>query len=290
MKHKILTLATACATATSTPAALVTLADPGFESQLSGTQFPTTNPGADGGWWRDTFLSPGGNGGMIYVNDASAGDGGARVALLGFPPELRSLQQTVSTAFLADTDYMLTVYSRAIAYGNFTENETAELTLTLFDGVTTTVIKEATFTVAKGLTGAAGDKTFTATAAEIANAGAVGRPIGIRLEKSALGPAIGGAPDGRIELRVDNVRLDAIPEPTTAGLFAVASMYGLRRRRRNDRPNPPKAFPSNSSSLRKPPRSPRSSARDTPTCPPNSPSPAPPPRSVRKAANPGSIR
>lgn len=231
MKNKILTLAIASTMATSTHAALVSLVDPSFESQVAGTLFPTTNLGTDGGWWRDTVLSPGGNAGMLYVNDATAGDGGGRVALLGYPPELRSLQQTVSTVFLADKDYMLTVYARAVAYSSFADNESAELKLTLFDGVTTSVIKETTFTVAKGITGAAGDKTFTVTAAEIAAAGAVGRRIGIRLEKSALGPTLGSSPDGRIELRVDNVRLDAIPEPATTGMLALAAMLGLRRRR-----------------------------------------------------------
>lgn len=218
------------------PIASVDLQDPGFESRASGEQFPTTDPGIDGGWWRDTSLFPGGNGGMIHVNDASAGDGGERVALLGFPPELRSLQQTVGTDYLADTDYTLTVYSRAVTYGSFAENEQVDLTVTMFHGETGAAIKEQTFVVVKGETGSLGDKTLTTTAAEIDAAGAVGAPVGIRLSKSALHPPVGSSPDGRIELRVDNIRLTHTPVPGVLGLRTETSpdmrnwsRAGLRR-------------------------------------------------------------
>lgn len=197
-------LAVAAVCLTPLSAAPVTLVDAGFETQPANTEFPTETLLPDAGWWRDATLQSGSNTGMLYIADSGAADG-AQTALLGYPPELRSLQQSVSTPFASGTDYTLTVFGRAISYGSFAANTDVGMKLTIYRDDNFAIIHEASFTVLKG---ADGDRTLTVTAAAVAAAGATGKNIGIRITKSALS-AIPGNDGGKIELRIDKVRLEA---------------------------------------------------------------------------------
>lgn len=172
----------------------------------AGDFFGYYNPVDDPGGYQNVSSSPGTTGTMD----------GPNVFYFGSLENGQGIQQTLTEKFALNYIYTLTV-SRGTRNSEF--NNT--LRMELLAG--TTVL--ATRDVAPGTPGTFEDYSvsydFSVGENNTDNAGLVGQALTIRfLEVGA-----------NFEVDIDNVRLSAVPEPTTSLLLALGAMFALRRRR-----------------------------------------------------------
>jgi hypothetical protein len=161
-----------------------------------------------------------------YVSGVSGSPGitgtmaGPNVFYFGSSISGQGIQQTLTATFLANTDYTLTV---ARGTRNSIFNNT--LRMSLLAGSTVLTTRD----VAPEPAGSRGtfldySTTYTYSAA---NAGLVGQALTIRFLE------IDNPGDPRGEVDIDNVRLSAVPEPSSASLLGLAgAAFFLRRRQK----------------------------------------------------------
>ena len=148
---------------------------------------------------------------------------GPNVFYFGSAVNGQGIQQTLSSNFSLSTDYTLTV-----ARGTRNSNFNNSLRMQLFAGSTLLTSRD----VAPEPSGSRGtfldySTTYTASAANnTANAGLVGQSLIIRFLE------IDNPGNPQAEVDIDNVRLNAVPEPSSAAMLLVGMAALLSRRNR----------------------------------------------------------
>jgi hypothetical protein len=198
-------------------AAWIAVTNPSFESpDASGGPVSGIPPGWEGSGAVGVFRSPG------FGQGASPSDG---LQIAWFNVGNAILRQTLTDTYAANTDYALTVdvSPRVPASLGYT------LDLVLYAGNDqSNEVKRQEFSYT--VTDLFQPTTMTATAADVTAASAVGQSIRIAFENNV------GSEVGNTDFDIDNVSLQAIPEPSTLALSAVGllslGLVGWRRRRR----------------------------------------------------------
>ena len=190
-------LALLLASASSIQAAAITIQNPSFEL-----------PGGNGGQYPSADFWPGSRFTELSADVGLSGGDGPRH---NGQNSGDTANQDLGVAFLADTVYTLT-----IAIGNRT-SDTNNPTGTARFGLTADGVEVGTFTEATSPGGTFLDSTYVFATGAVAPTG----NVGIRLQ----------GVNGRGLF--DNVRLDAVPEPSTAlcALIGGSLLLGRRRRR-----------------------------------------------------------
>ena len=180
----------------------------------SGSFYGYYNPVNDpGGYTSGVTGSPGITGTMS----------GPNVFYFGSATNGQGIQQTLSSTFSLSTDYTLTV-----ARGTRNSNFNNSLRMQLLAGSTLLASRD----VAPEPSGSRGtfldySTTYTASAANnTANAGLVGQSLIIRFLE------IDNPGNPQAEVDIDNVRLNAVPEPSSAAMLLVGMAALLSRRNR----------------------------------------------------------